>query len=158
MFARLTRAMRWTYVLYAWLILAAVVVQFFLAGLGVFAGASNFQIHATFGDILFLVMVIGLLLAFAARLPWRTIGLTALLPVLVVLQSVLITAWRSGLPVVAALHPVNGLAIFALAGFLALHSRRSRRSLPTRKPAAAQAAVVGTLTQASGRPVQQAPL
>ena len=138
--------------LYAWLILAAVIVQFFLAGLGVFAGASNFQIHAAFGDILFLVMVLGLVPAFAARLPWRTIGLTALLPVLVILQSVLITAWRSSLPVVAALHPVNGLAIFALAGFLAL---RSRRYLPTRKPTAAQAEVV---TQESGRPVQQAPL
>ena len=132
----LTGVMRWTYVVYAWLILVAVIAQFFLAGLGVFAGASNFQLHAAFGYTLFFIMVIGLLPAFAARLPWRTIGLTALLPVLVVLQSVLITAWHSGLPVVAALHPVNGLAIFGLAGFLAL---RSRRYLPARKLTTAQA-------------------
>jgi hypothetical protein len=126
-----TRAMQWTSVVYAWLILAAVIVQFFLAGLGVFAGASNFQLHATFGYTLFFVMLLGLLPAFAARLPWRTIGLTALLPVLVVLQSILISAWHSGLLVLAALHVVNGLAIFSLAGFLAL---RSRSYVPARQP------------------------
>jgi hypothetical protein len=131
----ITRAMRWTYALYAWLILAAVVVQFFLAGLGVFAGAENFQLHRDFGYNIFFIMVIGLLPALAARLPWQTIGLTALLPVLVGLQSVLITAWHSGLLVVAALHPVNGLAIFGLAGFLAL---RSRQYLPARTPTFAQ--------------------
>ena len=131
-----TRAMRWTYVVYAWLILAAVIVQFFLAGLGVFAGASNFQIHTAFGYLILFVMLIGLLPTFAARLPWSTIGLSALLPVLVVVQSVLISAWHGGLLVVAALHPVNGLAIFALAGYLAL---RSRRYIPARKPTAAKA-------------------
>jgi Family of unknown function (DUF6220) len=148
----LTHVMRWTYVLYTWLILVAVIVQFFLAGLGVFAGASNFQLHATFGYTLFLVMLIGLVPAFAAQLPWRAIGLTALLPVLVAVQSVLITAWHSGLLVVAALHPVNGLAIFGLAGLLAL---RSRRYLSARRPTSASAEVV---TEESGRQVQQAPL
>jgi hypothetical protein len=118
-----TRAMRWVYVVYAWIILASVIVQFFLAGLGVFAGARNFQIHAYVGYSLFFVMLIGLLLAFAARLPWWASGLMALLPVLVFVQSVLIQVGRNGLPAVAALHPVNGLAIFSLAGFLALPSR-----------------------------------
>lgn len=117
-----TRAMRWTYLVFAWLILAAVIVQFFLAGLGVFAG--DFQAHVTLGYSLLFITLIGLVLAFAARLPWRTIGLTALLPVLVVLQSVFIEIWHAGLPAVAALHVVNGLAIFSLAGFLALRSRR----------------------------------
>jgi hypothetical protein len=127
--------MRWTCVVFAWLILAAVIVQFFLAGLGVFAGASNFEAHVNFGYTILSVMVIGLLPAFAARLPWRTIGLTALLPVLVVLQSVLITAWHNGLQVVAALHVVNGLAIFSLAGFLAL---RSHSYLAVEKPLSAE--------------------
>src|SRR5262249_23926196 len=99
------------------------VVQFFLAGTRVFAGASNFQTHATFGYSLSFVMLVGLLLAFAARLRWRTIGLTALLPVLVGLQSRFIAFWHSGLTGLAAFHGVNGLAIFALAGFLALRSR-----------------------------------
>lgn len=118
-----THTMRWAYVGYAWIILAAVVVQFFLAGTGVFAGASNFQTHANFGNAIFLVTLVGLVLAFAARLPWRTIGLTALLPVLVGLQSVFIEFWHSGLGDLAAFHVINGLAIFSLAGFLALRSR-----------------------------------
>ncbi|HEV8191550.1 MAG TPA: DUF6220 domain-containing protein, partial [Ktedonobacterales bacterium] len=119
-----TRAMRWTYVVYAWIILAAVVMQFFLAGLGVFAGASNFQTHASFGYTISFVMLLGLVLAFAARLPWKTIGLTALLPVLVGLQSAFVAFRDSGLAGLAALHVINGLAIFSLSGFLALRSRR----------------------------------
>src|SRR5262249_19523444 len=134
----LTRAMRWAYVAYAWILLAAVVVQFFLAGTGVFAGASNFQTHATFGYTLSFVMLLGLLLAVAARLPWRTIGLTALLPGLVGLQSPFIAFWHAGLTGLAALHVVNGLAIFALAGFLAL---RSRRYVAARAPASVTVSV-----------------
>jgi hypothetical protein len=118
-----TRAMRWTYVVSAWIILAAVILQFFLAGMGVFVDARTFHLHAYLGYSLFFVLLIVLLIAFAARLPWRAIGLTALLPALVFLQSVLIQIGRSGLPAVAALHPVNGLAIFSLAGFLAVRSR-----------------------------------
>src|SRR5262249_3830353 len=111
----LTHAMRWAYVLLAWIILGAVIVQFFLAGLGVFAGASNFRVHASFGYTISFVMLAALLAAFAARLPWRTIGLTALLPLLVGLQSVFIAFWHGGLPALGALHVVNGLAIFVLA-------------------------------------------
>jgi hypothetical protein len=83
-------------------------------------------------------MLIALLQAFTARLPWRTIGLTALLPVLVVLQSELIQLWHSGLSDIAAPHVVNGLAIFSLAGFLAL---RSRRYVTAVKAPSAEAAV-----------------
>lgn len=136
-----TRVMQWTYVVFAWLILAAVTVQFFLAGLGVFAGASNFEAHRMLGYSLSFVMLIGLLLSFAARLPWRTIGLMALLPVLVFLQSVFIAFWHTGLPGLAALHVINGLAIFSLAGFLAL---RAHRQIAVRRPASAR---VGALTQ-----------
>jgi hypothetical protein len=124
------------YVVYTWIILVAVIVQFFLAGMGVFAGASNFQVHAMVGYSIFFVMLIGLLVALIARLPLRIIGLVALLPVLVLLQSVFIEFWHTGLAVLAALHVVNGLAIFSLAGFLAL---RSRRYLAVRQPISAKA-------------------
>jgi two-component system NarL family sensor kinase len=79
---------------------------------------------AVLGHSLISANALGLLLAFAARLPWRTIGLTALLPVLVGLQSLCIAFWHAGLPSLAALHVINGLAIFALTGLLALRSRR----------------------------------
>jgi hypothetical protein len=114
-----THTMRWIYAVSAWLTLVVVIVQFFLAGLGVFAG--DFQMHVALGyTILFLMLV--LVIALVARLPWRTLGLTALLPVLVFLQSIFIEAWNNGLAYIAALHVVNGLAIFSLAGILAVRS------------------------------------
>jgi hypothetical protein len=119
-----TRVMQWAYLVFAWLILVAVIAQFFLAGLGVFAGADNFETHRMLGYTLTFVMLLGVLFAFAARLPWRTVGLTALLPVLVLLQSAFIAFWYSSLPGMAALHVINGLAIFSLAGFLAVRSRQ----------------------------------
>jgi len=117
------RVMRWTYVSVAWIILAAVIVQFFLAGMGVFSGPSNFEAHASFGYTISFVTLLELLVAFVARLPWRTIGLTALLPLLIGFQSLFIAFWHSGLPTLAALHVINGLGIFALSGYLALRSR-----------------------------------
>jgi Family of unknown function (DUF6220) len=116
-----THIMRWLYMVSAWLILVVVIVQFFLAGLGVFAG--DFQMHVELGYTIFFLMLLVLVIALAARLPWKTIGITALLPVLVFLQSIFIEAWNNGMAYIAALHVVNGLAIFTLAGILAVRSR-----------------------------------
>ena len=124
-----THIMRWIYVVSAWLIFGVVIVQFFLAGLGVFAG--DFQMHVALGYTILFLMLLVLVIALAARLPWRTLGLTALLPVLVFLQSLFIEAWSNGLVDIAALHVVNGLAIFSLAGILAV---RSPRFLSAEKP------------------------
>ena len=115
-----THVMRWIYVVSTWIILGVVVVQFFLAGLGVFAG--DFQMHEELGYTIFFLMLLVLVIALVARLPWRTLVLTALLPVLVFLQSLFIEAWNNGLGDIAALHVVNGLAIFSLAGILAMRS------------------------------------
>lgn len=127
--------LRWIYVVSAWLIFGVVIVQFFLAGLGVFAG--DFQMHVALGYTILFLMLLMLVIALAARLPWRTLGLTALLPVLVFLQSIFIEAWSNGLADIAALHVVNGLAIFSLAGILAVHSPAF---LSTEKPSATKVA------------------
>ncbi len=118
-----THAMRWSYVVYTWLILGAVIVQFFLAGLGVFGGGNNFEAHRNLGYALLFLMALDLVLAIVARLPWRIVGLTLLLPLLVVLQSVFIQLWESGQSTLAAFHVVNALLIFSLCGYLALRSR-----------------------------------
>jgi hypothetical protein len=129
-----THIMRWIYVVSAWLIFGVVIVQFFLAGLGVFAG--DFQMHVALGYTILFLMLLMLVVALAARLPWRTLGLVALLPVLVFLQSIFIEAWSNGLADIAALHVVNGLAIFSLASFLAV---RSHAFVAAGKPGAANA-------------------
>ncbi len=106
----------------AWLFLACVVVQVFLAGLGVFAGAQNFSLHREFGYVFGWLTLVLLLLALAGRLGRRWIGLSALLLVLFALQSVFV-ALREIVPAVAALHPVNALAIFGAALHVAMRSR-----------------------------------
>lgn len=129
-----TRAMRWTYLVLAWIILAAVIVQFFLAGLGVFADPSNYETHRYFGFTLSYVMLFGFLVSLAARLSRRLIILAAVLPILVFLQSVFILFRDNGQSALAALHVINALAIFALSGYLALQSLQyipARKSTPS---------------------------
>jgi hypothetical protein len=121
------RFIRPAFVAIAWLFLACVVVQVFLAGLGVFAGIENFNLHRNFGYLFGWLTLILLILAVAGRLGGRWIGLSALLLVLFAFQSIFI-AFRESLPVAAALHPVNALAIFYVAQLVA---RGSLGLLPT---------------------------
>jgi hypothetical protein len=117
-------SVRFAFAAVAWLFLACVVVQFFLAGLGVFAGAENFEVHRQFGYLFGWLPVIMLVLAAVARLGRRWIGLSALLFFLFIMQSVFVVL-RDSLPAIAALHPVNAVAIF----FIAQHVARESRSL-----------------------------
>lgn len=98
----------------AWVIVAAVVAQFFFAGLGIF-GAAGFGAHKLVGYLIIPASLILLVLALVGRLGTVRIGLSALLLVLTVIQSML----PSGPAVIAALHPVNALAILAVVGNLA---------------------------------------
>jgi hypothetical protein len=126
-------AVRFAFAAVAWLFLACVVVQFFLAGLGVFAGAENFEVHRQFGYLFGWLTVIMIVLAAVGRLGRRWIGLSALLLVLFGMQSVFVVL-RDSLPAVAALHPVNAVAIF----FIAQHVARGSRALLRTDALAAQ--------------------
>ena len=117
-------AVRVAFAAVGWLFLACVLIQFFLAGLGVFAGPQNFEVHRQFGYLFGWLPVIMLVLAAVGRLGRRWIGLSALLIGLFTMQSVFVIL-RESLPAVAALHPVNAVAIF----FIAQHVARSSRSL-----------------------------
>jgi hypothetical protein len=126
---------RIAYIGIAWLFLACVVVQVFLAGLGVFAGGQNFSLHREFGYVFGWLTLVLLLLGVGGRLGRRWIGLSALLLVLFAFQSVFV-ALREVLPAVAALHPVNALAIFGVA----LHVARRSRVLADGPPATVEPA------------------
>lgn len=100
----------------AWLFVGGLVVQVFLAGLGVFEGAARFATHRDVGYGLSLLPIVLLVLAAVGRMGRRQIGLAALMFVLFLLQSVfLIPAIRTSMPFVSALHPVNGFLILLLA-------------------------------------------
>jgi Family of unknown function (DUF6220) len=101
------------------------IIQVFLAGLGVFDDPSAFITHRDFGYMLSLLPIVMAVLALVGGLPRRFAGLSALLFVLFILQSVFV-AMRENMPAVAALHPLNGFLILAIGIVLAWQSWQAR--------------------------------
>jgi hypothetical protein len=95
------------------LFVAGVVVQVFLAGLGVFDSAARFATHRDWGYTLEILPILMLVLSAVGRLGRRLAIYAVALFVMFILQSVFV-AVRVDYPVVAALHPVNGFAILLL--------------------------------------------
>lgn len=122
----------------SWLFAACVVVQVFLAGLGVFDDPAAFVTHREFGYLFGWLTLVMLVLALVGRMGRRIVGGSLLLLVLFALQSVLV-ALRDSQPAVAALHPLNGMAILLVAVALARTSR-AWRGTAARAPAARPAA------------------
>src|SRR4051794_15491972 len=98
----------------AWVAFAAVIAQFFLAGLGIF-GATSFGAHKIVGYLIELTALLLLLLSFAAGVGRARIGQAAIFFLLAFIQPLL----PSGTPWVAALHPLNAVAILFVAQQLA---------------------------------------
>jgi hypothetical protein len=111
----------WRYLLagFAVLFVACVVVQVFLAGVGLF-GAGSMSLHTGFGWVVAMVPIAILAATAPARAGRRTSVAAAGLLVLAVIQ-VSLPGLRSAAPVVAALHPVNALLLFG--GGLAMARR-----------------------------------
>ncbi|MDQ2935384.1 MAG: DUF6220 domain-containing protein [Chloroflexota bacterium] len=133
------RAARTAYLVLAWLFVACLVVQVFLAGMGVFVGAENFATHRDFGYTFGLLTLILIALAVIGRLGRRMIWLSVLVLALFFLQSVFVSL-RETAPLVAALHPVNGFLILWLSISIAQRARRELRNPAgeaTAEPAAA---------------------
>jgi hypothetical membrane protein len=103
----------------------AVVVQVFLAGLGIF-GATSFDPHESFGFTLHAILVLLVILAIAGPRTGRDIGMAAALFILVTIQIVLVSA-RDDAPGLAALHPVLALFAMGLAAHIGMHVLRPRR-------------------------------
>jgi heme A synthase len=101
-----------------------VVVQVFLAGLGLFADRRYWQDHISFGHTaLALVAVLVLLSAAAGRLPRSAVGWAAL-PFLGYIVQTLLAGFRlSGPKELAALHPVGALVIFWIGIVVARRAR-----------------------------------
>ena len=111
----------------ALLLVAGLVTQIFLAGLGVFRSPDSFLTHRDFGYILELLPVLLLVLGLIARLGRRMALLAAGIFGLFLLQSVFVTL-RESAPEIAALHPVNGFLITLLAIVLARDAWVSRQA------------------------------
>jgi Family of unknown function (DUF6220) len=113
----------------SWLILVAILAQFLLAGLGIFAGGDYLAWHASFGAIA--VGVLSLLLVLAGwigRMPGRTVGLAASVIGLTAVQSLLLFPYHLNLQgaarAVSGLHVLNAVLIFWVGTRLVVRGRR----------------------------------
>jgi len=111
------------------LFVVCVVIQVFLAGLGVFESPAAFVTHREFGYLFGWLTLVMLVLALVGRAPRPITGAVVLLLALFALQSVLVVL-RTDLPAVAALHPVNGFAILGLGGWTTRAAWLARRAHP----------------------------
>jgi hypothetical protein len=103
-------AARILFIATSWLLVAGLIVQVFLAGLGVFDSPERFELHASFGFTLTALPLIMLLSGLAGAVARRFVGLAGLMFGLFFLQSILVSL-RGENAAIAALHPLNGFLI-----------------------------------------------
>lgn len=129
----IVQAGRIAYTICATLFGMCVVLQVFFAGAGALVHPDYWQLHGAFGMAIGLLALIMVIVALAARLPWRMVGLNVLLVFLFVMQIMFL--WvipRLGLPVLRALHAVNALAFFWIALYLGQRAWQLIRDAATR--------------------------
>jgi hypothetical protein len=131
------------YAVTASILVVGVVLQVFLAGLGVFDDPTFFLTHRDTGYALEGLAFFVIVFAAIARAGRAQVGIAALIFGLFLLQSVFV-AVRVNAPAVAALHPVNGFLILLLSIVLARRAwalaRASRPSTAAAAPPAPTAA------------------
>lgn len=116
----------------SYVLVAAVLVQVLLAGLGVFQSSEWFYWHANVNAIIvFFLPIVMLIIGRWAGLSRRAMFLTAAVPVLVIFQSIFLIPYHmnaSGvLRAIAGLHVVNAFAIFYAAMLLLDETRSMQR-------------------------------
>ena len=106
----------------AWLFVAMILGQVFLAGLALFAGTA-WSAHRDMGHTIVLLPMVLLVLAWVGQVPRPAVRLAAVLFGLVIVQAEVFAAIRHQMPVVAALHPVLALLVFTIGLALAWNAR-----------------------------------
>jgi hypothetical protein len=112
----------WLHAGIVWLLMIALVVQVFLAGLGAFGG--GFGPHLSFAWLIALLILLlaiaSVIASLAGALPWTRTGLTGVLVVLWIIQLFLA---HTGVPAISALHALNALVMLGVGGYLAGRAR-----------------------------------
>lgn len=102
--------------------LAGLLIEFYLAGAAIFGAGLSFAPHRMLGSGLAILVILLLVLALVGRLGRKLIGFSVLLVVLTIVQ-VALPALRGNVPWIAALHPVNALALMGICAMLRRNSR-----------------------------------
>ena len=102
-----------------YMVVALVVIQVLLAGLGIFARAGFFWHANVNGALVFFVPLLLILVGWYAGVPVRTRLLMLAIPGLVIVQSLLLIPYHANvqgpLRAIAGLHAANALFIFWVA-------------------------------------------
>ncbi len=102
--------------------LAGLLLQFYLAGASIFGVGLSFEPHRKLGYALTIVVMFLPVLALVGRLGRKLIGFSLLLVFLTIVQAVL-PALRGAVPWIAALHPVNALALMGTSAMIRRYSQ-----------------------------------
>jgi hypothetical protein len=94
----------------AWAYLAALAVQVFFAGMYVFVGASNIELHRNMAHVIGLLTLLLTIAVFVGRVPEKRL-LFAVIGLLIVQGMLVHVGQWFGLWTIAALHPVNALVL-----------------------------------------------
>lgn len=142
----MVRAAGYAYVALAWALVAAIVLQVFFIGLGLFGSPEYREVHVNFGWLLHLAPLIVLVAAAAAGAGRGSILLAAGMAVIIWFVPIL-AVLRGGAPIVAAFHPVIALLSFWLAYVVArratdLTGQTDTRATPLREWAVVAVVVV----------------
>jgi hypothetical protein len=128
------KAFRIAYAGLAWLFVAGVLVQVFLAGMVVVARQMGWDNHISLGHMLGAPLILMLITVYAGRFPGRMKRLTWLLFGVYILQADVIIFMRASAPALSALHPVLALVDFALGLVLAWKATAIVRAGETAAP------------------------
>ena len=112
----------------AWLLVAVLVIQVWLAGRGVFESPTVFDTHRDVGYMISIFPIVLLVVGLLGGMGRGVASMAAAIFGLVILQSVFV-AMRTSSPAVAALHPVNGFLILLVAVMLARESWGMRTAI-----------------------------
>lgn len=154
-----SKSVRKVYAALAGLLLAAAVVQMYLAAVGAFdkpQDDSSFALHSMNGMMVIPVLsLVATAAAAAAKAPGRQIGLTVLPVGLVIVQALIValgglfddsTGNTTPLSLaILGLHALNGMAVMGVCGMVFRNARR----LASAKPTASEAAAEGRPVRAS---------
>jgi hypothetical protein len=105
------------------LYVAAIGLQVFFAGLYVFVGSANIELHKTFAHVFIVLSVLMFAAAFIGQVDGRAKRLTFGLFGLLVVQGMLVHVGQwFGLWTISALHPVNAMVMAYVSVTLARHA------------------------------------
>jgi hypothetical protein len=113
--------MRVLYVVVAWALALCLLIQVFLAGLGIFGSRSLLTLHTTFVHYFGFLPILLIILALLGRTRHALVWWSLLLQVQIELQYGLAHA---PVAVVAALHPVNAVLMFWITIYVARRGMR----------------------------------